>query len=135
MEKAVSNLESEIKALKNAYEQAALQLPVFTYTNNFRSSLNHMKVIFQDGTEYEFEGVSRIMVTFTSSRGTNTLANLEIDFGDYSEYGVANIHVRRIPYSGGARWIIYENSGEVKDYIFRVHSAVEGTLEAKMIWQ
>ena len=132
-EKTVAKLEQEIQGLKNAFEQTAFQLPVFTKTVSFRTSKNNITITEPGVTPFTFEGAGRTVVTFTSAAGVNTLAVLEIDFND-GGLGLSNVKFRRVPYSGGARWIIYDDGGE-NEYTFVVHSAVDGVLGAKMIWQ
>lgn len=135
-EKQLLKLEEEVKALKNAFQQTALQLPVFTYTLDFTTTVNNVTVKQSGYDPLTFEGASRVVVTFTSSFGANALATLEIDYDD-GGYGMSSLKCRRVPYSGGARWIVYNDAtgGGTIDYKFVVHSAVQGTLGAKMIWQ
>lgn len=133
LEKTLSKVEDEIKALKNAYEQTALQIPVFTYSIDFTTLVNNLTITYPGGQSLSFEGWGRTVVTFTSARGANALAFLELQFDD-GGYGMATFKIRRVPYAGGARWIVSDTGGPI-DYRFVVHSAVEGTLEARMVWQ
>lgn len=137
MEKELIRLEEEIKAQKAAYEKMALQMPTFTTSVDFTTLANPMS-IDQGSGAYNFDGNERVVVTFTTSRGSNTLAVLEM----ISDGLKADLKVKRIPYTGGARWIVYDlpnfdSGGNRIDthYTFTVQSAVEGTLGAKMIWQ
>ena len=132
-EKVLADLENEVKALKTAYEQTALQLPVFTYSIDFRTTLNKMKVTYPGGTPVEFDGIGRVEITFTSSRGANALAFLEVKNNDAGTETVA-IKYRRVPYSGGAKWILFGINTETV-YTIQVQTAMQGTLGAKMIWQ
>lgn len=132
-EVTIQKLEEEVKALKNAFSQTALQLPVFTYTIYFTTTVNQITIQEPGYPSFTFDGSGRTVVTFDSAAGVNTLAFLEIEYDD-GGYGMSDTKVRRVPYSGGARWIVYDMGGQI-DYKFVVHSAVQGTLGAKMIWQ
>lgn len=141
MEKELQRLEDEIKAQRTVFEKMALQMPVFTKSINYTTKANPMTISYSSGGSYNFDGNERVKVTFTTSRGSNTLANLEIT----SDGIKADLKVFRVPYSGGARWIIYsmpkyETVGGTYQrvdthYSFTVQSAVEGTLDARMIWE
>lgn len=141
VEKEVKKLEDEMKALKATFEKMALQMPVFTNSVNFTTSANPMHIDYSGGSTYDFDGNERVVVTLSTNSGVNTLATLEIEMDGFT----SDFKVKRVPYSGGARWIIYNspNYGEVSgdyqridtNYTFTVQSAVDGTLEAKMIWQ
>ena len=138
MQAELKKLEDEIEAQKAAYEKMAIQMPIFTKSINFTTSVNSMNIRYPDGTNYSFEGNERVMVTFTTSRGSNTLATLE-----FTSDGIrADLKTKRVPYSGGARWIVYDipnydAGGNRIDthYTFTVQSAVDGILGAKMVWQ
>ena len=74
------------------------------------------------------------MVTFDTSRGSNTIATLEISVDNTS----ASPIVQRVNYSGGARWIVtgqpyipsYPNWLPTT-YTFTVHSMVDGIITAE----
>ena len=136
LEKELSKIEKEIRDIKNAFEQTARQLPVFTYSVDYSSPNNHMKITYQGGTSYEMDNLpSRTVVTFDTATGSNTLATLEMQIqGEIVQMGMGNYCARRVPYSGGARWIVY-NSSTPTNFTFVVHSAVRGTLGVKMIWE
>ena len=158
----IKQLEQEIKALKTSFEQSASMLTVYTEEISFQTSMNvtnftnsgsYNPLEWQtlvamnrtsDGTRFSIETVQ---VTFRCEAGINTFASLEIDKLNGEEAGLRTISQRRIPYSGGARWLVtvapnatligttgyYSwNPTQLK---FAVQSAVKGTLEAKMIWQ
>jgi len=140
-EAELKKLEDEITALKAAYEKQAIQMPVFTKSIYFTTSANPMHIDYGDGNVYDFDGNERVVVTFNTSRGSNTLATLEMTIDGFN----SDLKVKRVPYSGGARWIVYNSPtyGEVggnwqrinTNYNFTVQSAVDGTLSARMIWQ
>ena len=123
MEAELKKLEDEIEAQKAAYEKMAIQMPIFTKSINFTTSANPMNIRYPDNTNYSFDGNERVIVTFTTSRGSNTLATLELtsDAIKAVVYDMPN-------YDGGGNRIDTH-------YNFTVQSAVDGTLGAKMIWQ
>ncbi len=138
IETELKKLEEEIAAQKAVYEKMATQMPVFTKSINFTTSGNRIKIVYPGGTEYETDGNERVVVTFATSRGSNTLAVLEMTTDGLH----SDLKVRRVPYTGGARWVVYSmpnydgNANRIDThYTFTVQSAVDGTLGAKMIWQ
>lgn len=139
MEAELKKLEEEIRAQKTAFEKMGLQMPVFTKSVNFSTLANPMRIDYGGGDVYEFDGNERVVVTYATSRGSNTLATLEMTIDGLT----ANLKVKRVPYAGGARWIIYNSptygGADYKriptNYVFTVQSAVDGSLSARMIWQ
>lgn len=140
-EKLFRELESEIDAQKAVYEKQAAQLPVFTKEVTLTTARNSITITPTAYPEYAFttDGNERVAVTFNTSSGANTLAVLEIT-SDNSD--AVNFDVKRVPFSGGAKWIVsasprYDSSYNRQDthYTFVVHSVMDGTLEAKMIWE
>lgn len=135
-EKLVKNIEDEISALKASFEQSATTMPIFTKSVDLVTTRNKVdyKFDYQGQTiEYDMNAVERVMVTFTTSRGSNTIAALEIDVDNLQ----ASPEVRRVPFSGGARWIVmgqphmeYPN-WLATVYRFTVHSMVDGVLTAE----
>lgn len=142
METELKKLEEEIRAQKTAFEKMGTQMPVFTKSVDFSTLANPMRIDYGDGSEpYEFDGNERVVVTYATSRGSNTLATLEMTIDGFRN----SLKVKRVPYTGGARWIVYntptyaEVGGNYQrvatNYTFTVQSAVDGTLDARMIWQ
>lgn len=138
IEKELKKLEDEIIAQKAVYEKMATQMPVFTKSVNFTTKANPMVIDYGGGSTYSFDGNERVMVTFATSRGSNTIAALEMTLDGIT----ADLKVKRIPYTGGARWIVYnmpnyDGGGNRIDthYTFTVQSAIDGTLGAKMVWE
>ena len=137
IEKEIKKLQEEIEAQKAVFEKTALQLPVVTKTISFTTKANPMNIDYGGGTTYSFDGNERVVVTFATSRGSNTAAVLEMT----SDGIMADLKVKRVPYAGGARWVVYSmpnySEGNRIDthYTFTVQSALDGTLEAKMIWE
>lgn len=137
IEKEIEKLEKEIAAQKTVFEKMALQMPIFTTSTEFTTLANPMTIDYGTGSPYTFDGNERVLVTFATSRGSNTLATLEMT----SDGLMTSLKVKRIPYTGGARWVVYDMPNYVDGnrvdthYTFTVQSAVEGIVGAKMIWQ
>ena len=131
----LKKLRNEYWALKMAFEAAATNVKLTTKTLTYTTSKNacHWS---DSGFNFDYEDNERVVVTLATSSGANTLAKLEIS-GNYTELPI----VRRVPYSGGARWIVsnaYRISGgawAATTYNFTVQTLVNGTLSAKMIWE
>lgn len=138
MEETIKKLEDEIAAQKATFEKMATQLPVYTKSINFTTKANPMKIVYPGGTEYKFDGNERVVVTFATNRGSNTIATLEMTTDAFK----SDLKFKRVPYSGGARWIVYnmanfDGQGNRIDthYNFTVQSAIDGALGAKMVWE
>ena len=162
IESEIEEIEEEMKSLKASFQQAASSMTVYTSTMDFTTSANSitwngngnwepLKYPWLDSLDgltsagsgaYTGYGRERIEVTFDCSAGINTFASLEIDLVDAINTAV---WFKRVPYSGGARWIILiRANGNYSQGIwqswkpnklrFAVQSAVPGTIGAKMIW-
>lgn len=123
-EKELQKLEDELKAIKMSFEQSAVSLNIqtvetsftthasqFTYTNS--SSYDPFEwqditfgYLAEGGTAFygPYYGNEIIQVTFRSNTGSNTLASLEIN--DRTEGGSNSVHIMRVPFDGGARWVL-----------------------------
>mgnify|MGYP006908799114 CR=1 FL=1 len=131
----IEDLKREVRALKVAFQQSATKINLYTKTLNFSTSEN-LCTQTQDGYSFSYADQERVVVTLSTSSGTNTLAQLEVS-GNYNQAPI----VRRIPYSGGARWIV-SNAPKLSGlnwssttYNFAVQTLVNGTISAKMIWE
>ena len=129
----ITELKQEIRALKIASAQSATRFTLQTKTLTFSTAKN---AVTESGPDYSvtYEEQERVVVTLATAQGENTLAKLEIS-GDFS---VAPI-VRRVPFSGGARWVV---TGPPKlsgagwsptTYNFVVQTLINGTLSAEMV--
>ena len=161
VEKQISQLEEEIQAIKSSFELQAASAQVETKTITFSTSANIIRwsnsspynplqwetlVSLPKAQNGDCYGNEEILVTFNCASGSNTIASLEIKEISVNA-GVVFLSARRIPYSGGARWIINlppntTLDGDTGYHIWSpstiqiaVQSMIEGTLEAKMIWQ
>lgn len=128
----IKRLRQEYNALKVAFQTAGSRLALSTRTLSFSTSRNS---VTENG--FTYDDLERVVVTFEATSSANTLAKLELS-GDYETLPI----VRRVPYSGGARWVITTNSRvdssfnwATTTYRFTVHSLAPGTLSAKMIWE
>lgn len=123
-------LESESKALKVASQRSASNLPIYTRSINFATSRNAITINTPGGTTTQNDP-ERVIVTYATTNGANTIAKLEMTNDNTN--GIIVIH--RIPYSGGARWSITNGSKDPvtftpTNYTFTVQSMIDGTLTA-----
>lgn len=138
IEKEIAKLENEIEAQKSTFEKMATQMPVFTHAIEFATSSNDCTLQY-DSTTTTYRGPERVVVTYDTGRGSNTLATLEV----ITDKARPETRVTRVPYSGGARWIVIDSNPSSTAqgawaptvYNFAVQSAVDGTLSARMIWE
>lgn len=162
VEQQIQALEQEVKALRTAFEQNASSMNLQTYKLEFTTSRNttnwsnsgaYNPLEWDPLTSMPVDangnkiGTETIEVTFNCSAGINTFANLEIDPIDVSNDNWAIISSRRVPYSGGAQWLVaikpnvamIGNTGKYQwspsKLLFAVQSAAPGTLTARMIWE
>lgn len=130
-------LRREYWALKTAFSAPAINIPVITKTLNFTTSKNLCHYVAPGYYDYYTEEIERVEVTLTTTSGANTFAKLELS-GNATE---AYPKIRRVPYSGGARWIVTnvprrsDGNWQATSYTFTVQTMVDGTLTAKMIWE
>lgn len=130
LEKRIKDLRRELHALKAAFMASGTQINLFTKTLAYNTKEN---LVTEGGFTYDDQ--ERVVVTFDTTEGVNTLAKLEIS-GNYDMVPV----VRRVPYNGGAKWVVsstprYSGGWQATSYNFVVQSLVNGTVSAKMIWE
>lgn len=158
VESQVEHLTREINALKTTFEQSAAMMQTFTAETTFTTSMNSISfsnpsydpmqwqplVSLPDISDTVSCGLEPIIVTFSCDKGFNVFATLEIDRPAHTPLDL--IATYRLPYSGGARWMVtvnpkvtFQPSGyytwEPTTLRFVVKAAAEGQVEAKMIWQ
>lgn len=132
IEAQLAALENEARALKAASEQSATTLPVYTSEAEFSTSQNQITTKYATGNSYTEDGVERVLVSFDTKNGINTIAALELETS--SPYAPT---IRRVPYTGGAQWIIATqpdiSSGtwQPTNYRLQVLSLVDGSLRAE----
>lgn len=131
-EKWISELEAESKALKQGFDRSASNMSVFTKTVSITTTKNAITITEPGGFTTTSNDQERIVVTFNTKNGSNTIAKLE--FTTSSSY----MPIKRLTtYSGGARWILSNNpmtdgSGNWIEttYNLTVQSFLDGTLTA-----
>ena len=135
-EKQLKKLENEVDALKVAFEQSAVSMPIFSQSVDLVTQQNLLNYEFTYGGQtlkYSMYANERVEVTFTTSRGSNTIATLEINADNIK----CSPRIQRVPYSGGAKWIVVGQPNVVypnwyaTEYTFTVHSMVDGYLTAE----
>lgn len=136
----LKTIRLELQAQKVAFAQLSSTLPLHTenLTYNTKKNACHVHDLWYPGSDYDYDGYEQVILTLDTPAGENTLASLEIT-GNYDLLPT----VRRIPYTGGARWSIISsprfNPGDhswlATTYNFTVQTLVDGTLSAKMIWE
>ena len=154
----LQKLEQEIESIRTAFSQNASTMTVYTSTIDFTTSENITNwsnsgsynplqweplASMEKTASGDRFGAETIEVTFSCNAGINIFANLEIKFVDVKE-GLAVLNCRRIPYSGGARWIVTVQPKSTMDGYgnytwlpsklkFAVQSAAQGNLTARML--
>lgn len=123
-------LEAESKALKKVFDRAATTMPVYSKTASITTTKNSITLNFPGSPPSTFEDQERIVVTFNSSTGANTIAKLEMTCS--STFMPIK---RQNTFSGGAQWIVTNtpsrdgsNNWIPTTYTFTVQSLVDGTL-------
>jgi len=133
IEARVAKLENEAAALKAAFVRSATTMPIYTKTAQIATTQNLIRYQFDyegQHVDYEATGSERIVVTLRTPNAINTIAKLEVA----TNYVNAKPTVRRIPYAGGARWIVMgmSNGGgsnwQSTTYNISVLTMVDGTL-------
>lgn len=129
VESELIKLENESKALKATFERAATTITLFTNGITHTTTQNQMTVVTSGGTYYQNDP-ERVIVTFNTNTGANTIAKLEIAT-DNTDLPV----VRRLPYSGGAQWSVCAGTKNTSpwqptNYTFTVQSLMDGALSA-----
>lgn len=131
-EQWIQKLENESKALKASFERSANSIPIITKTASFTTSANDITTNYPGFPGYPQPGPERVIVTFDTVTGTETLAVLEMTH-DYTD-GFQPV-VRMVPYSNGAKWIVTNDADYLGDgatkrvaYNFVVLSLIDGAV-------
>jgi hypothetical protein len=127
-EEWVAKLDIESNALKQAFERSAYSMQVITKTLNFSTTQNAVTVSGSFGS-FTSSDPERLIVTYDTFSGANTAAKLELS----TNYLFSYPKVRRIPYLGGARWIVTLNSNVDSSWhstacVLTVQSLVDGAI-------
>ncbi len=127
-ERWLAKLESEDNALKQAFQQSALKLDVITKSATFSPSRNAITITTSSGNS-TLNDVERFIVTFNTTTGSNTLATLEL-----TTDSTFLPRVRRIPHTGGVKWMITAESKDrfgtwaATNYGVIIESVVDGSI-------
>ena len=136
LENKLEALESELKALKTTFNRASSSLQIYVNLLHFETTTDEVVITGPDAATYY--GAERVELTLDAIGGVNALAVVEMT-GNYNSGVIYRPPiVRRVPYNGGAKWIIESwpfGDGTPIKYDFTVVSNVDGNLTAKMIWQ
>lgn len=109
IEKQIADLESEGKNLDVAYVRTAANIPIYTKNASYSTAANIITMTYPGGGSSSFPDNERTLITFSTNTGANTIAELEVNvLNPNPTAGVWPI-VRRIPFSGGAQWIVVVN--------------------------
>lgn len=162
VEKETQKLERELKAIKTSFEQSAATMKIYKTQIRFSTSPNQVRwnsnghweplkyepldslagLTSDSSGNYTGYGHERIVVTFDSEKGQNTFASLELNLIDFRNWIV---WPKRVPYSGGARWVVdlHPNVYQDEQYVWHwkpnildiaIESSFPGVVGAKMIW-
>ncbi len=112
-EKWLKRLEDDASGLDKAYQRLAKNLTIETTETDYTST-----------GQYNSAYGNRIVVTFKTNNGGNTLATL----GLTSSAGNLIQCISRCKYDGGARWIIVATANNSISYHFQVKSLLKGTI-------
>jgi len=125
-EEWLTKLEAEDKALKVAFDRSANSLLLKTHSINYQTVRNQTTINYPGGSFVQ-DDAERAILTFNTTSGVNTIAKLELT----TDSVYARPYVRRLPYSGGARWSI-TCAARVPyapiNIVFTVRALAEGTL-------
>ena len=158
VENQVERLEQESEALKVSYEQSASELSLYTYETVFSTTMNGITCTLPSSYDPEVWwlppakldsdtriGDELVEVTFDSDEGINPFAMLEMEDASANERNDF-ITTTRVPYNGGARWIVelspsIEPVGSTGYYSWKpnvirfvVKSFARGRIGVKMAW-
>ena len=127
VERWLSMLERESKALKQGFYQSATKISLYSYSAKITTTPNTLS----GAGGFHFNGTERVLVTLTTKRRVPTIAQLEVRAS-----ARAASRVRRTNYTHGAQWVIYRNGlkpWHPTDYEVLVHSMLEGEISIRNI--
>lgn len=101
VEQQLYNLERESDAMKSAFTRTAYKMPIYTKTKSFNTNKNQITSVFSGGSSTTVNSVERVLVSFNTKKGMNTIAKIELTSSN------PNLPVvRRTNFSGGAQWTL-----------------------------
>jgi len=131
-EEWIARLENESKALKVGFARNANSIPVITRTASFTTTVNNITTNYPGFPGSPIPGPERVIVTFNTTTGNETIAVLEMDH-DFT--GTLQPIIRMVPYANGAQWVVtndadYLGGGSTRrvTYNFTVLSMVDGSV-------
>ena len=122
----IAKLEAESKALKVSFDRSANSLLLKSQSLDYQTVRNQITINTSNGS-FVVDDAERVLLTFDTISGVNTIAKLELS----TDNRLARPYVRRLPYSGGARWSITcaaRNPYAPTNITFTVRSMIEGIL-------
>ncbi len=122
VEKQLTELENESKALHAAFEQSAGSLRLFHKTIKFKGE--SVWIAEEPGSVFGHRGRRRVCLTYETTLGIRTIAQLDSGGGH-----IGTQLAKRVPYDKGARWIIRTDS----EHTLTVHAMLDGKLTAEII--
>jgi hypothetical protein len=126
----IAQLEDESKALKQGFDRAASNMTVFTKSISITTTKNDITITESGGFSNVSSNQERVIVTFATNNGSNTIAKLEVETSGTS------LPIKRLrTYSGGAQWVITNDPSRDGNYnwlpttyTFTVQSFLDGSL-------
>lgn len=123
IESELTKLEVEADARKVAFERAPYTLSVSTSTETAVTTANTVTFNGEAWSSPSYYYCAK-EVTYTTYSGANTIAKIATD--------QENARIRRVPYAGGAKWIVgFTAYDEIPQVTITVHATVPGELEVK----
>ena len=107
-EQQIANLENEGKNLDVAHARTATNIPIYTKNVSYSTAANMITVTYPGGSD-SFPDDERIIITFNTDTGANTIAELEVNVLNQNPTAGTWPTVRRVPFSGGAQWLVRVN--------------------------
>lgn len=108
IEQQIANLETEGKNLDVAYARTATNIPIYPKKASYSTAANMITMTYPGGSS-QVPSNERTLVTFNTDTGANTIAELEVNVLNPSQTAGTWPIIRRIPFSGGAQWIVMVN--------------------------
>lgn len=127
----VAKLEAESRALKSAFDRNANSLLLKSYSTAYATVRNQVTINYSGGSSQQ-DDAERVIVTFDTAAGVNTIAKLELT----TDNQYARPYVRRLPYTGGAKWSVTcspKNPYSPTNINFTVRSLVAGVLKTSEV--
>lgn len=130
IEEWLAKLEAESKALKRVFDRTANSMNVYTKSITITTTKNSITITTPGSPPSTLEDQERLIVTFNTLSGANTIAKLE------TACSSTFIPIKRLkPYSGGAQWMVTNSPNRdgsfnwiSTTYTFTVQSFLDGVI-------